>query len=194
MDFIYLASGSPRRRELLRQIGVPYRLIEAVVDETVLRGEAPVDYVARLAQAKAAAGRQNCPAGQEPVLAADTAVVLDGCILGKPKDREDGVRMLGALAGRTHSVLTAVALCTESASRVRVSCSEVTFRPISGAECGEYWDTDEPGDKAGGYAIQGLAAIFIADLRGSFSGVMGLPLYETAQLLTEAGVPRWRRP
>jgi septum formation protein len=195
MEFVYLASASPRRRELLRQIGVPHRVIEAAVDESVLPGEEGVDYVARLARAKAEAGVRRRPAGAlEPVLAADTAVVLDGRILGKPQGREDGARMLGALAGRTHRVLTAVVLAQGSECRLRLSESEVTFRPIDTAECRAYWDTGEPCDKAGGYAIQGLAAVFVSRLHGSFSGVVGLPLFETAQLLGEAGIPRWRRP
>jgi septum formation protein len=192
MEFVYLASGSPRRRELLRQIGVPFRLIEAAVDEAVLPGEDPRGYVARLARAKAeAGGRRRPPGGVEPVLAADTAVVLDGRIFGKPRDRDDGARMLGALSGRTHRVLTAVALGGAGGGSC-VSESEVTLRPIDAAECRAYWDCGEPCDKAGGYAIQGLGAVFVADLRGSHSGVMGLPLFETAQLLAQAGIPRWR--
>jgi septum formation protein len=194
MDFVFLASGSPRRRELLRQIGVAYRVIESVVDESVLPGETPLDYVGRLAQAKAAAGRRLCAAFAEPVLAADTAVILEGRILGKPSDRQDGMRMLGALAGRTHEVLTAVALCTSGGQRVLVSRSEVTMRHIDAAECAAYWETGEPCDKAGGYAIQGRAAVFVRDLRGSYSGVMGLPLFETAELLSHAGIARWSAP
>jgi septum formation protein len=188
-DFVYLASGSPRRRELLQQIGVPFRVVGTQVDEAVLPGEAPPGYVTRLAAAKADAGwEKSRDASRIPVLAADTAVVLDGKILGKPADRLDAEGMLWRLAGRTHEVLTAVALRTASGLQSRVSRSEVTFRDIAAAEVQAYWETGEPRDKAGAYAIQGRAAIFIADLRGSYSGVMGLPLFETAELLREAGL------
>ena len=187
--FIYLASGSPRRRELLQQIGVSFRVIHTDLDETALQGEAAPAYVSRLAEAKAIAGWQRSRGlGEAPVLAADTAVVLDGKILGKPKDRDDAMSMLRELSGCTHEVLTAVALHTAAGNEVRLSRSCVTFRSIDAAEAGAYWDSGEPRDKAGAYAIQGYAAIFIADLKGSYSGVMGLPLFETAQLLAAAGV------
>ena len=190
-DFIYLASGSPRRRELLTQIGVSFRVLDVLVDETIVPGEPPEQYVLRLADAKATAGWSARPAGHSaPVLAADTTVVLDGKILVKPTGAIDGERMLLALSGRTHDVLTAIALATDRGVQSRLSRSEVTFRTLSPVEAREYWETGEPRDKAGGYAIQGRAAIFVADLRGSFSGVMGLPLFETAQLLGLAGVPR----
>src|ERR1700736_2905801 len=192
-DFVYLASGSPRRRELLQQIGVSFRVVGTVVDEAVLPGEAPPAYVTRLAVAKADAGwDRSRDATQVPVLAADTAVVLDGKILGKPKDLEAAERMLGQLSGRTHEVLTAVALRSANGLQSRISRSEVTFRHIAAGEAQAYWETGEPDDKAGAYAIQGRAAIFVADLRGSYSGVMGLPLFQTAELLQLAGVPRWR--
>ena len=189
LDFIYLASGSPRRRELLQQIGVSFRVIQADLDETALQAEAPAAYVSRLAEAKALAGWQRSRGMQQaPVLAADTAVVLDGKILGKPKDGDDAMRMLRELSGRTHEVLTAVALRTAAGSEVRLSRSSVTFRSIDAVEARAYWDSGEPRDKAGAYAIQGYAAIFIADLQGSYSGVMGLPLFETARLLEAAGL------
>jgi septum formation protein len=192
-DFIYLASGSPRRRELLQQIGVPFTVIRADLDETVRKGEAPPEYVARLASAKADAGwLRSRDLAQAPVLAADTAVVLDGKILGKPKGMDDAMTMLGELSGRTHEVLTAVALRTSLGGQVKVSRSSVTFRGIDAAEARRYWETGEPLDKAGAYAIQGYAAVFIADLKGSYSGVMGLPLFETAQLLEAAGMRGWR--
>jgi septum formation protein len=192
-DFVYLASGSPRRRELLAQIGVPFHVLKVTVDEAVVPGEAPEAYVVRLAELKAAAGWDARPEPHgAPVLAADTAVVLDGKILGKPTDADDGARMLHELSGRTHQVLTAIALASARGVQLRLSRSKVTFRAVTAAEAQEYWDTGEPQDKAGGYAIQGRAAIFVADLRGSYSGVMGLPLYETAELLGSAGVPRWR--
>jgi septum formation protein len=188
-DFVYLASGSPRRRELLQQIGVSFRVVGTGVDEAVLPGEAPLAYVTRLAEAKADAGWERIrDTSQVPVLAADTAVILDGRILGKPADGQDAERMLGHLSGRTHEVLTVVALRSASGLQSRVSRSEVTFRSITTGEARAYWETGEPSDKAGGYAIQGRAAIFIADLRGSYSGVMGLPLFETAELLQNAGI------
>ena len=192
-DFVYLASGSPRRRALLTQIGVHFQLLTVAVDESIVPREAPEAYVARVSVLKAAAGSAVRPDRQSaPVLAADTAVVLDGKILSKPTDVQDGVRMLRELSGRTHEVLTAIALATARGVQSRLSRSQVTFRAITGAEAHAYWDTGEPRDKAGGYAIQGRAAVFVANLRGSYSGVMGLPLYETAALLEMAGVPRWR--
>jgi septum formation protein len=191
LDFIYLASGSPRRRELLQQIGVPFRVVGASVDEAVLAGEDSEAYVARLAAAKAQAGWEHRPL-PAPVLAADTAVVVDGKILGKPIDRPEGEGMLRQLSGRTHVVLTAIALRTTSGLHSRISRSEVTFRALAADEIRSYWESGEPGDKAGAYAIQGRAAVFIADLRGSFSGVMGLPLFETAELLRGAGVAPWQ--
>jgi len=139
------------------------------------------------------AGVRARPPGESvPVLAADTSVVLDGAVLVKPTDRADGERMLRQLSGRTHSVLTAVALAGATDVQSRLSRSDVRFRDLSAAEVAAYWDTGEPHDKAGGYAIQGAGAVFVADLRGSYSGVMGLPLYETAELLALQGVPRWR--
>jgi septum formation protein len=190
-DFVYLASGSPRRRELLEQIGVPFRVLGTAVDEAALPGEGAAHYVVRLAAAKADAG-WAARAVARPVLAADTAVVLNGSILGKPKDRAEAERMLRDLSARTHEVLTAVALRSEEGLRERLSRSEVTFRAISPAEARAYWDSGEPHDKAGAYAIQGRAAVFVADLRGSYTGVMGLPLFETALLLAQAGVPQWQ--
>jgi septum formation protein len=197
VDFVYLASGSPRRRELLAQIGVPFQVLKIDVDETIRAGETPSSYVARVALAKAATGWEissqiaAAQAGPAPVLGADTVVVTEGRILGKPKDRKDGERMLLQLSGRTHQVLTAVALRLASGVHTRLSSSEVTFRALDAHEVQAYWETGEPHDKAGAYAIQGRAAVFIADLRGSYSGVMGLPLFETADLLALAGVPRW---
>jgi septum formation protein len=195
-DFVYLASGSPRRRELLQQIGVSFRLIGTELDETPLPGEAPVGYVSRLAAAKADAGwqlsRDLGVAPNAPVLAADTAVVLDGKILGKPQDRNDAENMLLKLSGRAHQVLTAVAVRSAAGNEIKVSQSWVTFRAVDAAEAAAYWNTGEPRDKAGAYAIQGYAAIFIADLKGSYSGVMGLPLFETAALLNAAGISLWQ--
>jgi septum formation protein len=183
-----LASASPRRRELLAQIGVAHTTAAANIDESVLAGEAAVDYVLRMACAKAQAVRGR--AGALPVLGADTIVVLDGSICGKPASAADGLAMLARLSGRTHTVLTAVALAVAGAQTVcRLSTSEVTFRALSHAECLAYWESGEPRDKAGGYAVQGRAAIFVERLSGSYSGVMGLPLFETAELLRAAGMP-----
>jgi septum formation protein len=196
-DFIYLASASPRRRELLSQIGVPFQVLTVEVNESIDAEEPPADYVTRLAEAKAGAGLAACAAARappRPVLAADTAVVIDGEILGKPTDAEDAARMLGLLSGRTHQVLTAVALGTAAGISSCVSASAVRFREIKAAEAREYWNTGEPKDKAGGYAIQGRGAVFVADLHGSYSGVMGLPLFETAEFLRSAGVSRWLLP
>jgi septum formation protein len=195
LDFVYLASGSPRRRELLQQIGVPFRLVGTTVDEAALSAETAPAYVLRLAASKADAGWHTSGGGHDaPVLAADTAVVVDGKILGKPADRQDAEAMLRQLSGRTHEVLTAVALRTAAGVQSRISRSEVTFRTIAHPEARAYWETGEPRDKAGGYAIQGRAAVFVADLRGSYSGVMGLPLFETAQLLGDAGFSHWHAP
>jgi septum formation protein len=192
--FVYLASGSPRRRELLQQIGVPFRVVGTSVDETVRKAETAQAYVSRLAAAKAQVGWQSTREPKDaPVLAADTAVVLDGRILGKPADRADAENMLLQLSGRTHEVLTAVALRSAAGLASAISHSLVTFRQLDPAEAVAYWETGEPGDKAGAYAIQGLAAIFIADLKGSYSGVMGLPVFETAQLLKQAGIAPWQR-
>ena len=186
---LVLASASPRRRELLWQIGVPHRAMAAHIDERSRPGEAPEDCVRRLALAKA---RQPRSAGL-PVLGADTAVVLDGDMLGKPRDRASALAMLARLSGRTHRVLTAVALVAADRHELALSASEVDFRALSTEECERYWDTGEPRDKAGAYAIQGLGAVFVRALRGSYSGVMGLPLHETATLLAAAGVPCWHR-
>lgn len=186
---VCLASMSPRRRELLLQIGVSHKVLAAHIDESILPDELPHAFVARLARIKALTVREG---GETlPVLAADTTVVLDGAVYGKPVDRADAFAMLAALSGRTHDVLTAVALATEHGVTLRVSCSSVAFRNIERAEMEAYWDTGEPRDKAGGYAIQGYGAVFVAALSGSYSGVMGLPLLETAELLRAAGIRYW---
>lgn len=184
---IGLASQSPRRRELLRQIGLEPVLLAASVDETPLPGERPGAFVVRLAEAKARAGSAAPEAAGLPVLGADTAVVMDGRILGKPKDRADAMAMLLQLAAREHQVYTGVALWTGEL-HTRLNVSRVRFRGIERTEAAAYWASGEPTDKAGGYAIQGLGAVFVADLQGSYSGVMGLPLFETAELLRECGI------
>ena len=189
---LYLASASPRRRELLDQIGVEYRARPVQVDESRQPREPPRDYVTRLARAKAeTAWTLFGPDAARAVLAADTAVVLADSILGKPRDRSEALAMLGRLSGRMHEVFTAVALRTERGLESRVSASRVKLRELKPDEIESYWDTGEPSDKAGAYAIQGRAAVFIETLEGSYSGVMGLPLFETAELLARAGIGTW---
>jgi septum formation protein len=191
---IYLASRSPRRRELLSQIGVRYHLLlfrdrvgeQADVDETTLSNEAPAAYVERMARAKAEAGwrrmlQRNLPIA--PVLAADTTVGFEGRIFGKPANREQAEQFLGTLSGKRHEVLTAVALKNHEQLEFALSTSEVLFKTLSRDEIAQYVAAGESDDKAGAYGIQGRAARFVVELRGSYSGVMGLPLYETSQLL-----------
>lgn len=188
---LYLASASPRRRELLAQAGVAFEVIGGItVDESPQPAEPASALVQRLALSKARAGLAQLAArrGGPPaarVLGADTEVVLDGRVFGKPLDEADCVAMLGALSGRTHEVLSGVALVSAAREQVVVSTSRVSFRRISPAEARAYWATGEPGDKAGGYAIQGRAAAFVERLEGSYSGVVGLPLFETLALLRE---------
>jgi septum formation protein len=184
-----LASASPRRRELLAQIGVAYALARPDIDESVLFGESAADYVVRVARAKAHSVYARDAA--VPVLAADTIVAIDGRICGKPASAAEGIAMLLQLSGRTHRVLTAVALAAAGTIEHRLSASKVRFRALSRAECLAYWCSGEPRDKAGGYAVQGRGAVFIEHLSGSYSGVMGLPLFETAQLLAAAGIRIW---
>ena len=197
---VYLASKSPRREELLRQLGVDFSAIrvreapgrDRDVDEGARDAEPPLHYVERIARTKAAVGWQRVlQRGLEPrpVLGADTEVVLDGIIFGKPKDAADAGRMLTRLSGRTHQVLTAVALCWEQQMAAEISTSSVTFREIAPDEIERYIATGEPFDKAGAYAVQGRAASFVSRIEGSYSGVMGLPLYETAQALAGLGFP-----
>ncbi|MEK7816441.1 MAG: nucleoside triphosphate pyrophosphatase, partial [Pseudomonadota bacterium] len=183
-DFIYLASASPRRQELLRQIGLGFEAMPSDLDEVPQPGERPADYVLRVARDKArhVAARMQEQASH-PVLGADTEVVLDGEILGKPRDRGHGLDMLRRLSGRTHEVLSGVCVVHGEREYTALSVSRVTFRPLTAAEIAAYWDTGEPADKAGAYAIQGRAAAFIERLEGSYSGVMGLPLYELAGIL-----------
>lgn len=181
---ILLASASPRRSALLRQIGVDHDVRPVDIDETPRTGERPAQYALRLAEEKARALWQRLePTERRPVLAADTTVALGDEILGKPLDREDAARILARLSGREHEVHTAVALLHAAGADARVSTSTVTFRDLSDAEIEWYWRTGEPADKAGAYAVQGHGAIFIRHLAGSYSGVMGLPLYETWELL-----------
>lgn len=193
MATLYLASGSPRRRELLAQIGVPFIPHSVPIDESLLPDELPGVYVERLARAKAQAALSLLGCPQEAVvLGADTAVVLDGRILGKPADRDEAITTLTALSGREHQVLTAVALASHSRLAVRVVSSQVSFRALTRDEIEAYWASGEPQDKAGSYAIQGLAAIFVSQVQGSYSAVVGLPLCETAELLAEFAIPCWQ--
>jgi septum formation protein len=201
---LYLASRSPRRRELLSQIGVRFHLLlfrtrpeaEPDVNEDVLPDEAPAAYVERVALAKAEAGwrrlmQRNLP--RAPVLAADTTVAVEGRILGKPADRGDAARMLAELSGKRHEVLTAVAIKYDDRIESAVSVTQVRVRALAEEEIRQYVATGEADDKAGAYAIQGRAAQFVAEIHGSYSGVMGLPLFETAQLIEKIGSHRDRR-
>ncbi len=197
---IYLASKSPRRRELLRQIGVEFELLmlrnDTVrgpdVTELILPGEEAIDYVARVSREKAAFAWtmvQTRRLTVRPVLAADTTVTLDGEILGKPANRDEAVLMLERLSGRTHQVLTSIAVHHLDKLEQVTQVSQVRFAKLSPASIKAYCATQEPYDKAGGYGIQGLAALFVEHIDGSHSGIMGLPLYETATLLRKAGIP-----
>lgn len=184
---LLLASASPRRRELLQQVGICFATVAHNVDETPVNGEMATGYVERMAREKACCAASHAAPGHV-VLGADTAVVLDGRILGKPRDREDAVETLLALSGRSHQVCSAVAVCGGGRTETRLSVTEVTFRPLSQDEAEAYWLTGEPTDKAGSYGIQGAGALFVARMEGSYSGVVGLPLYETAQLLGQFGI------
>jgi septum formation protein len=188
---IYLASASPRRRELLEQLGLSLQRISADIDETPHPGEPATAYAERLALEKAAAGwRVVADSGlaSSPLLAADTTVTLDGEIFGKPADRADAARMLRLFSGRTHQVITALAVRQGEQVEHAVSISDVTFRTLTDADIERYLDSGEPFDKAGAYGIQGLAGVFVQHISGSFTGVMGLPLFETAQVLGRFGL------
>jgi len=193
-DSIVLASASLRRSQLLTQIGVRHQSLATDLDENPLPGEGPADYVQRLARDKALAALAALGGGHtdRPVLAADTTVALHGRIYGKPAGEHECVAMLMALGGRRHEVMTAIALAAGANLRTALNVSRVTFRALDEQECRRYWATGEPAGKAGAYAVQGLAAVFIARIEGSFSCVMGLPLFETAALLDAAGVRRWQ--
>lgn len=185
-----LASASPRRRQLLDLIGVTHLVTPADIDETPRHDEPADHYVLRLAREKADAvwARE----ADLPVLAADTTVVVDAEILGKPESEDDARYMLGRLSGREHVVHTGVALRAPSGARLALSSTRVRFAPLSEDQIHAYWASGEPRGKAGAYAIQGLGAVFVADISGSYTGVMGLPLFETAALLREAGVAVWQ--
>ncbi|MBK1674379.1 septum formation protein Maf [Ectothiorhodospira shaposhnikovii] len=184
---LILASASPRRRELLDQIGVAWQAHPVDVEEIPLAGESPEDFTLRMAVTKARSAHDAVP-GHLPVLGADTVVSIDGDILGKPRDREDALDMLGRLSGRTHEVLSAVALLYQGCCHQALSTTRVRFRDLSPADMDAYWASGEPADKAGAYGIQGLGALFVAHIEGSYSGVVGLPLFETGELLRRCGL------
>ncbi len=184
-----LASASPRRRQLLDLIGVPHVVSPADIDETPFANEPADEYVMRVAREKAEAiwaRRQDLP-----VLAADTTVVVDREILGKPESEVDAVAMLRKLSGRVHLVHTGFALRTAPSVKVGISTTHVTFTELTLAQIHAYWASGEPQGKAGAYAIQGLGAVFVSTIAGSYTGVMGLPLFETAEMLRQAGIPVW---
>jgi septum formation protein len=185
---IHLASRSPRRRELLDQIGVSWATVDQDVDETLGAGESPEVFVVRLALEKARAGWHTLDAGVVNVLGADTVVVVDGEVMGKPADEGEARAMLDRLSGRSHRVLTGVALVDGEREATRLSVNNVSLREISRDEMRRYWASGEPVDKAGAYAIQGRGAVFVTHLDGNYSGVMGLPLFETADLLDDFGL------
>lgn len=188
---LFLASKSPRRRELLAQIGVAFDVIQVDVAEVLQDGEQPREYVKRLAQNKAEAGVYSAPK-EAVILGADTVVCLQNKVLEKPVDQAHGVNMLMQLSNNQHSVFTAVALANADRSEVVVCESKVRFRHISEQEALAYWHTGEPRDKAGGYGIQGMGAVFVQQLSGSYSNVVGLPLFETSTLLAQFSIPIWQ--
>lgn len=190
---LYLASQSPRRREILDQIGVRYRVIPQNIDETPLPQESPESYVQRLALEKARAGLASVidKTDKDRVLGADTIVVLDGQILGKPKDRQSGCEMLVALSGRKHMVMSAVAIVEKEQSESGLSITEVFFGSLDQQLIDKYWETEEPSDKAGGYGIQGFGAFFVEKIIGSYSGVVGLPIEILFPMLERFKISYW---
>jgi len=190
---LFLASASPRRLALLEQLGLVCQQYPVDLDESITLGESATDYVLRLAEEKARAG-QSRSGSKLPVLGSDTSVVFQGQILGKPKSEAHAVEMLMQLSGQTHQVMTGVAVCQGDRLQSVLSITEVKFRPLTRQECHAYWVTGEPEDKAGGYAIQGMAAIFVESVSGSYSNVVGLPLFETAELLKQYDIQILERP
>lgn len=191
--FLYLASSSARRQELLRQLGLSFQVVVPDIDETPSFQEEALPYVARLAKAKA----EKAQTGLSPeavVLAADTSVIVDGHILGKPEDFAHACSLWRRLSGRWHRVVTAVAVSGSAGLQIQVVTTEVEFRELSEAEMTAYWETGEPQDKAGGYGIQGKGAIFVRQICGSYSNVVGLPLTETAAMLSAQGITIWNQP
>ncbi|MBR9830374.1 MAG: septum formation inhibitor Maf [Oceanospirillales bacterium] len=190
MSELILASASPRRRELLTQIGVSFRCDPVDIDETPTAQESARDYVERLALEKAQACLHRH--GDAVILGSDTSVVVDGCILGKPVDEDDAVQMLQRLSGRCHQVMTAIAVVSAQQQQVQTVVTDVTFVTLDEARCRAYWRTGEPCDKAGAYGIQGLGAVLVKRIEGSYSAVVGLPLMETADLLQQFDIPVWQ--
>lgn len=184
---LILASASPRRRDLLDQLGVHYRCEPADIDESVVSGENPTDYVERMAKTKAQVVARSCSRANTLVLAADTSVVIDDDILGKPRDHFDGLAMLARLSGRTHTVMTAICIWSVDEIHVERVNTQVTFAALDRSTCEAYLATDEPWDKAGGYGIQGLGGALVSRIEGSYSNVVGLPLCETRALLGRFG-------
>lgn len=190
MVTLFLASASPRRAELLKQIGVHFQVVTVDIDERWLPGETLQNYVARLAAEKACAAQKNLPSGSV-VLAADTAGACDKKPLIKPVDEDDAINMLLAMSGRSHTVSTAISICCNGQLQTQVVSTEVFFRTISKQEAQRYWASGESADKAGSYAIQGFGAVFVERIEGSYSAVVGLPLYETAAMLERFGIQCW---
>lgn len=188
---IYLASRSPRRAELLQQLGIVFEILPSDIDESVRENESPATYVVRLAKEKAAACLSELQVRHRtmlPILAADTTVSIDGMILGKPESDEEAYAMLSRMSGRRHEVHTGIAVATEQGVEVALSTTHVEMGQLSDDEIKAYIATGEPRDKAGAYGIQGMAGVFIKHIEGSYSGVMGLPVYEAGQLLKNAGI------
>lgn len=187
IDF-YLASRSPRRRELLTLIGAAYQALDTSVDETLRPELTPEEYVRAMALAKARAGQKRAADSSLPVLGADTAVVLGGEVMGKPRDEADAQRMLSSLGGRWHEVLSAFSLVQAEREKTDCTRTRVLMAELSESEIARYWACGEPADKAGAYAVQGRGSVWVREIRGSYTGVVGLPLYETLQALKEFGV------
>ena len=193
MPHLILASASPRRKELLEQIGATFTQLAVDIDETVHFGECASDYVERLSREKAQAGFDRVHMSDTLVLGSDTSVVIDGRILGKPTSEGDAVEMLMQLSGKRHQVMTSIALIGHHVKVSQVVTTDVQFNILNESQCREYWATGEPADKAGAYGIQGLGAVFVQSLSGSYTGVVGLPLAETAVLLQKHDITIWHR-
>jgi septum formation protein len=193
MTTLILASASPRRKELLEQIGVHFSSLAVDIDESVRSGELPAVYVERLAREKAQAGFDRSGNPDALVLGSDTSVVIDDHILGKPSSEEEAVAMLMSLSGKEHQVMTAIAVVGSGIKASQVVTTQVQFNVLDEKTCRQYWATEEPADKAGAYGIQGLGAVFVKSLSGSYTGVVGLPLTETAALLQKHGITIWHR-
>jgi septum formation protein len=189
---LFLASQSPRRRELLATIGIDFHVISADIDEAPLPSESPAVYVERLALEKAREGLSQCDDNSfDWVLGSDTSVIVDNQILGKPESKSHFIEMMNLLSGRKHQVLTSIALVSSAQEFADVITTDVYFIPLSATIIDQYWATGEPKDKAGGYGIQGFGSALVAQIQGSYSAVVGLPLHQTAKILSKAGLPIW---